>query len=124
MGVADHWRLYKWIAGANMPAVKVTAYERCCGINFVSRYLAATGGRLVVQIPTGKTSSAQDVLALQGEVTDAIAALIDFYKGKAEATQTLAKIQGAMEGLAYHHSNVEQHSTPQLPFDTEMEDDS
>src|SRR5690606_38132307 len=106
-------------AGANMPAVKVPAYERCCGINFVSRYLAATGGRLVVQIPTGKTASAQDVLSLQGEVTSAIGALIDFYNGKTEAPEALAQIQGAMEGLAYHHRNVEQHHIPELPFNLE-----
>ncbi|MAO60910.1 MAG: hypothetical protein CL543_09135 [Alcanivorax sp.] len=122
MGMADHWTLYKWLQNGRMPAVMVPAYERTCGINFVSRWLAASGGRLVVEIPTGKKASARDVMSLQSEVGNAIAALIDFYEGKTESDATLAKLQGAMEGLAHHHRNVEQHRTPELPLN--LEDDS
>lgn len=117
MGLADHWTLYKWIQSGRMPAVMIPAYERTCGIAFVSRWLAATGGRLVVQIPSGRTATAKDVLALQGEVSTAIAALVEFYEGKQDAPETLAKLQGAMEGLAHHHRNVEQHQTPELPLE-------
>jgi hypothetical protein len=123
MGIANHWVLYKWIAGANMPAVKIPAYERVCGVTFVSRWLAASGGRMVVQIPTGKTPSAAEVLTLQGECSDAISALIAFYNGKTEAPETMARLRRAMEGLAHHHRNVEQHRTPELPLDI-PEDDS
>lgn len=114
MGLADHWTLYKWLQSGRMPAVLIPAYERTCGIDFVSRWLAASGGRLVVKIPSGKKTTAKDVMTLQSEVTNAIAALIEFYNGDREAAETISKIQSAMEGLAYHHRNVDQHATPEL----------
>ena len=116
MGLADHWVLYKWLQNGRMPAVLIPAYESTCGIDFVSRWLAATRGRLVVDIPTGKACGAEEVMVLQGEVQGAIKALVDFYNGKQEAPETLAQVQSAMQGLAYHHRNVEQHQTPELPL--------
>lgn len=122
MGLADHWVLYKWFQNGRMPAVLVPAYERTCGINFVSRWLAASGGRLVIEIPTGKKASAREVNSLQSECSAAIAALIEFYEGKAEADDVRSRLQSAMEGLAHHHRNVDHHHTPELPLD--MEDES
>ena len=116
MGLPSHWSLYKWIEGASMPAVNIPPYERVCGIDFVSRWLAAQRGRLVIAIPSGRKATAKDVLSLQGEVSGAISTLIEFYEGKTDVPETLAKLQGAMEGLAHHHRNVQQHQTPELPL--------
>ena len=33
--------LYKWLSNGRMPVSSVPAYEHICGINFVSRWLAA-----------------------------------------------------------------------------------
>lgn len=116
MGLADHWSLYKWIQSGRMPAVLIPAYEHACGVYYVSHWLAATDNRLVVKIPTGKRTSATDVLTLQGEVSSAITALIDFYNGTQDAPETLSRLQQAMEGLAFHHNNVRQYHTPELPL--------
>ncbi|MCO1336234.1 hypothetical protein MO867_18035 [Microbulbifer sp. OS29] len=117
MGLADHWALYKWIQTGRMPAVMIPAYERVCGCDFVSRWLAASSGYLVVKIPSGKAASATDVLTLQGEISSAISTLVDFYNGKSDVAETLAELRKAMEGLAHHHRNVEEFHTPELPLD-------
>ena len=125
MGQANHWSIYKWVENGRMPAVLIPAYEAACGIDFVSRFLAGTGGRLVVEIPSGKSCDAKDVMQLQGELSGAIKSLTDFYSGKQDAVETLAQLKAAMQGLAYHHRNVEQHQTPELPLGlTDMESDS
>ncbi|PHR68480.1 hypothetical protein [Alcanivorax sp.] len=116
MALANHWSIYKWIENGRMPAVLIPAYEAACGIDFVSRFLAGTGGHLVVEIPRGKVCDAQDVMQLQGELSGAIKSLTDFYSGKQTAEDTLAQLKAAMQGLAYHHRNVEQHPHPELPL--------
>lgn len=119
MALANHWSIYKWIENGRMPAVLIPAYEAACGIDFVSRFLAGAGGHLVVEIPNGKTCDAQDVMQLQGELSGAIKSLTDFYSGKQTAEDTLAQLKAAMQGLAYHHRNVEQHPHPELPLGVE-----
>ncbi len=54
MGLADHWVLYKYLQKGSMPANLIRPYELACGIDFVTRYLAASNGRLLVQIATGR----------------------------------------------------------------------
>ena len=64
-------------------------------------------------------------MQLQGELSGAIKSLTDFYSGKQDAVETLAQLKAAMQGLAYHHRNVEQHQTPELPLGlTDMESDT
>ncbi|MHA7915521.1 hypothetical protein [Alloalcanivorax xenomutans] len=124
MGLANYWNLYKWLQSGRMPAVMIPNYERTCGIDFVSRWLASTRGRMVIQIPTGKACGVEEVLLLQGEIQGAIKALLDFHSGKLEAPETLSQLQAAMQGLAYHHRNVERHQTPELPLGIpDMEED-
>ena len=53
MGLDDHWTLYKWISNARMPAVCIRSYETACGIDYATRWLAASANRLLIDIPTG-----------------------------------------------------------------------
>ncbi|HII2941682.1 TPA: hypothetical protein ACY17N_004677 [Pseudomonas aeruginosa] len=114
MGLEDHWALYKWIANGRMPAVLIPAYEQACGINLVSRWLASSGGKLLIDIPTGRTSSAHDIQALQAVLHEATGKLMAFYSDNTEASATLAAIQAGLEELAWHRGNVQQHAHPQL----------
>ena len=53
----SHDNLYKWLATGRMPAILVPAYELACGCHFVSDWLAASAGRLVVPMPTGRSAA-------------------------------------------------------------------
>jgi hypothetical protein len=114
MGLDDHWTLYKWIANGRMPAVLIPAYEQACGINLVTRWLAGSGGKLLIDVPTGRTSSTHDIQVLQATLHEATGQLMNFYSDNVEATAALAAIQAGLEELAWHRGNVQQHAQPQL----------
>jgi hypothetical protein len=114
MGVADHFTLYKWLSTGRMPAVLLRAYETACGADFVTRWIAASAGKLIIDIPTGTNASAEDTHALQSTLHDAVGAVMAFYAGKASAEDALAAIQGGMESLAGHRVNIQKHGQPEL----------
>lgn len=116
MGLADHWTLYKWFQSGRIPANMILAYETHCGIDFVTRWLAASAGKLVIEIPSGRRASPTDMQALQEVLHDTVGQLLQFYAGKTEAGDTLAAVGKAMEGLAWHRGNVEKHGQPELEF--------
>lgn len=106
--------LYKWLSNGRMPAQLIPSYEHICGIDFVTRWLAASAGRLLIDIPTGRDANAADMQLLQELLNTAVGQLLQFYSGKSQAQDTLAGIQNAMEGLAWHRSNVQKHLQPEL----------
>jgi hypothetical protein len=109
----------KWIEAGSMPVRKVKAFEHACGIDFLSRWLAMSGNKLVIEIPIGKLADPEDVQALQEITHAAIGSLIKFYKEQADSDETLAAVQTALERLAWHRANVEKCRQPELPFDEE-----
>ena len=113
--------LYKWLSNGRMPAMLIPSYEHICGIDFVTRWLAASAGRLLISVPTGRKASATDMQTLQEVLNTAVGQLLQFYAGKTEAPDTLAAIQQAMEGLAWHRGNVEKHLTPELDFQEDQQ---
>lgn len=119
MGLADHWTLYKWFQNGRMPVNLVPAFEAACGIDFVTRWQASSAGRLLIAIPTGRYATAEDMQVLQEVMHTAAGHLLRFYGGKAEASDALAAIQQAMEGLAWHRGNIEKHGQPELDFEEE-----
>ena len=114
MGLTDHWTLYKYFQSGRIPANLIRPFETVCGIDFVTRWLASSAGRLLIEVPTGRDPSAQDIQILQGALNDTVGQLLRFYAGNADATDTLALIQHAMQGLAWHRGNVEKHLQPEL----------
>lgn len=114
MGLPSKWAIYKWVEGANMPAVKLRAFETACGATFVTEYLAASAHRLLIQIPTGKARTPSDVQALQEACTAAVGALIEFTQGKRTATDTSVALTAAMERLAAERAQVDRHAQPEL----------
>ncbi len=114
MGVVDHWTLYKWIQTGRIPANMIRPFEATCGIDFVTHWLAANNGKLLIDIPTGRTPCGEDMVALQRTATEAVSKLLDFYAGRCDASETLAAIKTGMSGLAWHHKNVEKHLQPEL----------
>ncbi|WP_197721248.1 hypothetical protein [Yersinia pseudotuberculosis] len=117
MGIADHWSLYKWISTGRMPVVLIPAYETACGIDFVTRWLAASRGKLVIDMPKGRTVSTQALSELQLILNETMNMLIRFYGGSCEAEETLSALQNALDPLAWHRGNVQQYQQPE--FDLE-----
>lgn len=114
MGLADHWVLYKYLQKGSMPANLIRPYELACGIDFVTRYLAASNGRLLVQIATGRKLTHTDIADLHEHFATALKLLTDYYAKPGDPTATLAALTTHMEHVAWHRQNVAQHINPQL----------
>lgn len=117
MGLSNKWAIYKWIEGGNMPLRSVRAFEHACGCNFISRWLAHSGGNMLVKIPTGRAVSKTELAELHQKFADAFSSLSGFYEGNKEVQQTLDNVMTTLEGLAWHHGNVEQHAQPSLDLE-------
>ncbi|WP_311515299.1 hypothetical protein [Oligella urethralis] len=109
-----HDSLYKWLSTGRMPVVLIPVYEHVCGIAYVSRWLASSGGKLIIDIPKGHLATPEDIQELQLNLNTAVSKLINFYQGSASADETLAALQIALEDLASHRANVQQVEAPEL----------
>jgi hypothetical protein len=118
MGLEDHWALYKWLANGRMPLVNLHPYEHACGIDLVTRYLAATAGKLLVDIPKGRQAQPTDMVELNTCFASALQLLTDFYNqgSKADPDATLQALRNHLEQVAYHQRNVAAYATPELEF--------
>lgn len=114
MGQPSHHALYKWMAEGRMPAVLIRPFEHACGVAFVSRYLAHSAQYLTMKIPSGAKSAARDINALQGSLTSAVTALIDFHDSRLSQEQCIDALTTALESLAWHRTNVEKTDCPEL----------
>lgn len=116
MGLANKYAIYKWIENGSMPARNLRAFQHACGINLISRWDAHSGGYLLFKIPTGRTVKQTELAELHQQFIDSFGALARFYEGKEGAQETLGRVTEMLEGLAWHHGNVEQHAQPSLEF--------
>jgi hypothetical protein len=116
MSEVNKWTLYKWLEGGNMPARKIPAFEHACGIDFVSRWFASRGNRVVIEIPIGRKVNAEDLNVLQGVLNEAFGALLKFYGDKLTPEETHAAVSTAVEQLVWHRLNVDKCRQPELPM--------
>jgi len=116
MGVTDHWTLYKWIQKGSIPANMIRPYEIACGVDYITRWMAASAGRLLIDVPSGRDANAHDIQALQELLNHAVGQILKFHSEKVAADEALAAIQQGMEALAWHKVNVEKHQQPELNF--------
>jgi hypothetical protein len=122
MGENDPWRLYKWIENGRMPAVLIPAYENACGIDFITRWLAAGRRKLLIDVPTGRALTDVDVVGLHNGFGVAMQLLTDFHAGKSDAAATLEALTAHIEQVGFHHANVAKYATPELAFSEENDD--
>ncbi|MBB1601561.1 hypothetical protein A9977_16085 [Variovorax sp. UMC13] len=116
MGLADHWSLYKWLQNGRMPLCFLIPYENACGIDFVSRWLASSKGRVLIDMPTGRNLRETDVVELHNGFGQALQLLTSFFKGDAKPEDTTAALTAHLAQVAWHRANVEKHTTPELDF--------
>ena len=114
MGVSDHWSLYKWFQNGRMPVNLVRPFELACGQDYVTRWLAASSGKLTIDIPTGRKLQPTDITDLHERFAESVNLLSEFYANRANPDEVLAALTAHMEHVAWHRQNVAQHSQPQL----------
>ncbi|WP_300435547.1 hypothetical protein [Zoogloea sp.] len=106
--------LYKWIEAETMPAKAVLAWQHLTGSINVVRYLAAAEAAVVIAIPTGRATTAEDVHVLQATLHGATGALLDYMAGQMDRETTLGKLGAGLESLAWHRENVRKGEQPEL----------
>lgn len=107
-------RLYKWMEDADMPVNRLACWMHGTGGRAVIRYLCAQAGGLFVPIPSGRAPSLVELNDLQQAQVAAMQALCSYAANKADRDETLATLQAALEGLAWHRANVEKTPQPEL----------
>ena len=113
----SHDSLYKWLATGRMPACLVPTYELACGCSFVSTWLAAANGRIVIELPKGRRVADADLVEMNASFGTALKLLADFYAGKAGGAETQAALNTHLQQVAWHHHNVAKHANPELEFE-------
>lgn len=116
MGITDHWTVYKWLTSGRIPANLIRPFERACGIDYVTRWIASSGGKLLIDMPTGRHLKSTDVVALHNGFAAALQLLTALYEGKADQADAAAALTTHLEDVAWHRANVAQHATPELDF--------
>lgn len=121
MGVT-HDSLYKWLGTGRMPAILVPAYELACGCHYVTDWYAASAGRLVVPMPTGRAVSDADLLAMNSNFATALEMLKAFYADPAsvDLKATSDALYAHLQQVAFHHHNVARYAAPELDFTNEQ----
>lgn len=110
--------LYKQIEDGTLHISRLLAWSTHTGSDAVVRYLAARLGKVVIDIPAGKAADADDVHALQSTLNEAVGALLDFMRGKADQPTTLGKLGAGLEALAWHRANVAKANQPELDLES------
>ena len=114
MGLASKWTLYKYIESASIPARLIRPFECACRCTFITQHLAVSTRKLLIDMPTGRKANPADIHAVQDACTRAVGALLNFAAGKAQAADTLAFVNDAIERLARERAEVERHTQPEL----------
>lgn len=113
MGRTPDW-LYKCMADGSMPANLIPAFESFCGADFVSRHLAVSSGKLVIEAPVGRNCDATDIQTLQEILNQAVGKLLAFHAGKADSEEVITSVTDAMSKLAWHRQNAAEQMQPGL----------
>lgn len=117
----SEWVIYKWLSAGSMPSVMIRPFEFACGTTYVSQYIATSAHKLLVDIPHGKIPEDVDLLSLQTTFNETINLLAKFYRGDAEATETIGALTTILTDLAGHRENVNKNAAPELPLFQEEE---
>lgn len=117
MGVT-HDSLYKWLAAGRLPFILLPAFEHACGCHFASEWAAASAGKVVISIPTGRAMTQTDLVELNSCFGAALQLLSDYYSApaKAAAAATLDALTNHLQQVAWHQHNVATYTTPELEF--------
>tara|TARA_A100000171_G_C2137713_1_gene151722 strand:- start:3100 stop:3582 length:483 start_codon:yes stop_codon:yes gene_type:complete len=108
------WSVYKWMSEGSIPSVRIRPFEFACDATYITLYIANSAQKLVIDIPSGKAGSQDELLDLQNHLNNAVSLLTRFYRDEADTAQVLHGITQAMQQLAGHRENVRKHDAPEL----------
>ena len=119
MGDVTEETLYGWLSKGRMPAVLIPTFELVCGANFVTEWLAASAGRMVIAMPKGRNVTQDELLQITADCGSAMTKLAAFYAdpSKVDTAELLELLQRHLEQVAFQHHNVGQYISPQLELE-------
>lgn len=119
MGDVTEDTLYGWLSKGRMPAVLIPTFELVCGANFVSDWLAASAGRMVIAMPKGNKASQAELMQITTDCAAAMEKLALFYAdpAKVDTAELMELLQRHLEQVAFQHHNVGQYISPQLELE-------
>jgi hypothetical protein len=112
MGVKQD-TLYKWLAEDRTPVCAVAPFENACGAHYLTDYLSAQAGRLVVAMPSGRATT-MDLAALQVLNGEVLTLLMRCYQKQSTPQETADALTGLICELAFHRANVARMDAPEL----------
>ncbi|MEW8494264.1 MAG: hypothetical protein AB2604_10700 [Candidatus Thiodiazotropha taylori] len=115
-GLNGHWPIYKWMESGDVPLRHVIPFQKACGSTFITDYLASATHKLVINIPTGKVPTSEDILKLQEHLNTTVGYILKFGEKQNEehAEDAINALMASMEGLAFHKINIEKQHQPEL----------
>ena len=118
MGGVSEDSLYGWLSKGRMPAVLIPTFEMVCGVHFVTDWLAASAGRMVIAMPKGHKASQAELMQITTDCSNAMTQLAAFYADptKVDTAALMELLQRHLEQVAFQHHNVGQYIAPQLEF--------
>lgn len=116
MGLSSVSTLYKWMSTGRLPAVMIRPFESACGIDLVTQYTVSSAGKLIIDIPTGRSAKQLSTSELQVTVSATVMAIVSFYENGGSPEDALAKISQSISGLAWHRENLMKAAHPELDF--------
>jgi hypothetical protein len=112
-------RLYQHLESGDMPFNRVRSFQRACGCNYVTQYMAHGDDCVLIKIPNGKKMSDEQMLNINSSFHKALSHLTSFYQNAANPELVVAALTDHMATTAWHRANVEKHLQPELDFDGE-----
>lgn len=118
MGDVTADSLYGWLSKGRMPVGLLPTFEMVCGAHFVTEWLAASAGRMVIAMPKGNKASLAELMQITTDCSTAMEKLALFYvdPSNVDADELLQLLQRHLEQVAFQRHNVGQYIAPELEF--------
>lgn len=117
MGLASHWTLYKWMESGRLPAILIRPFEAATGADFVTRWLAASDHKLLIDIPAGRAADETQTSELQVLLAETTRLVVRHYQAGGDAEAAVGSIRNAIAALGWHHENIERSLAPELDLE-------
>lgn len=104
---------YKQLAEDRIPVCAVAAFGHACGSHYLTDFLSAQAGRLVVGMPTGRATPL-NLAELQVFQSEVLALLMRCYERKADPRETADALTALLGEIAFQRENVLRLDAPEL----------
>jgi hypothetical protein len=106
--------LYKWLGETRIPIKKVIAFEKACGVCFITQYLAHANNKMLVDIPTGRKAEHRSLNELATFSNEVMGMFLRFADGDQNREEVLQAVTILMADFAHHRGNIEKDQQPEL----------